>query len=151
MGGIPSVVQRVRGFLNVRFKEGGKWNPDLTVFPCFIHHNLTYRSSTIRQSGRYSTSSCAQVISPTQSNTSKLPPSFPPSKLSKFPSLLTSKPTPRPPRVPFPVTSSTASTLNSTNVSVTTNRTRMTHSSLLCINFSGDVMCRNGRCRQRSW
>ena len=31
VGGIPSVVQRVRGFLNVRFKEGGKWNPDLTV------------------------------------------------------------------------------------------------------------------------
>ena len=31
IGGIPSVVQRVRGFLNVRFKEGGKWNSDLTV------------------------------------------------------------------------------------------------------------------------
>ena len=33
LGGIPSVVQRVRGFLNIRFKEGGKWNPDLTVIP----------------------------------------------------------------------------------------------------------------------
>jgi nuclear pore complex protein Nup93 len=31
LGGIPSVVQRVRGFLNIRFKEGGKWNSDLTV------------------------------------------------------------------------------------------------------------------------
>lgn len=32
IGGIPSVVQRTRGFLNIRFKEGGKWHPDLTVF-----------------------------------------------------------------------------------------------------------------------
>ena len=31
VGGIPSVVQRVRGFLNVRFKEAGKWNADLAV------------------------------------------------------------------------------------------------------------------------
>lgn len=31
VGGIPSVIHRVRGFLNVRFKEGGKWSPDLTV------------------------------------------------------------------------------------------------------------------------
>lgn len=31
LGGIPSVVQRVRGFLNIRFKEAGKWNSDLTV------------------------------------------------------------------------------------------------------------------------
>jgi len=31
VGGIPSVLQRVRGFLNIRFKEGGKWNSDLTV------------------------------------------------------------------------------------------------------------------------
>ena len=33
LGGIPSVVQRVRGFLNIRFKEGGKWHSDLTVIP----------------------------------------------------------------------------------------------------------------------
>ena len=31
VGGIPSVVQRVRGFLNIRFKEAGKWHSDLTV------------------------------------------------------------------------------------------------------------------------
>jgi nuclear pore complex protein Nup93 len=31
VGGIPSVVHRVRGFLNIRFKEGTKWNSDLTV------------------------------------------------------------------------------------------------------------------------
>ena len=31
IGGIPSVVQRVRGFLNIRLKEGGKWLPDLQV------------------------------------------------------------------------------------------------------------------------
>ena len=33
VGGIPSVVHRVRGFLNIRFKEGTKWNSDLTVRP----------------------------------------------------------------------------------------------------------------------
>jgi hypothetical protein len=33
LGGIPSVVSRVRGFLNIRFKEGGKWDSDLTVSP----------------------------------------------------------------------------------------------------------------------
>jgi len=37
LGGIPSVVQRVRGFLNIRFKEGGKWHPDLTVIH-FCHY-----------------------------------------------------------------------------------------------------------------
>jgi hypothetical protein len=41
VGGIPSVVQRVRGFLNIRFKEGGKWNPDLTVPLPSHNQNLT--------------------------------------------------------------------------------------------------------------
>ena len=38
VGGMPSVIHRVRGFLNVRFKEGGKWNSDLTVLP-LLHFN----------------------------------------------------------------------------------------------------------------